>query len=127
MNRRRFAAVLFLLVLAPAFFCRSVCAESSVYVHFFVVPESVKEGKNLTDELAKLREKLVSLAGGYTELGPSHGGSREPDGRVETQKSNFSFLVSAPKNITAELEEYIPQHFATKHPFILVWQATRNF
>jgi hypothetical protein len=126
MKRSKFAAVLLLSVLASAFFWRDACAETSVYVHFFVVPESVKEGKKLADELAELREKLVSLAGGYTELGPSKGGSKEPDGRLDTE-SNIAFIVSAPRNITADLEEYISRHFATKHPFILVWQAARNF
>ena len=119
-------ALFVLLVCGLMSNCPSGYAESRVYVHFFVVPAAVKSGKNLSEELTTLRQKLVSLAGGYTELGPSRGGSKGPNGEVETE-DNYSFLVAAPKNITAELKKYIPEHFATEHPFVLVWEAASSF
>lgn len=125
MRRKLSLAALFFCTFAIALGCKNVHAESSVYIHFFVVPAAVEEGKDLTEELSKLKQQLVSWAGGYTELGASKGGSREPDGKVETE-DNFSFIVSAPNNITTELEEYISQHFAAKRPFILVWQGKCN-
>ncbi|KMY68587.1 hypothetical protein AAU61_02820 [Desulfocarbo indianensis] len=98
-------------------------AETRVYVHFFVVPIPSQDGTK--DEMAALRRKLIELAGGYTELGMAQGGSQEEDGSLETSYS-MAFIVSASRNITADLEEYVPLHFPVQKPFILVWQAGLN-
>lgn len=122
MHRKLSLVALFFCAFAFGLLGKNVHAESSVYIHFFVVPAAAEEGKDLTTELSKLREQLVVWAGGYTELGASQGGSREPDGKVHSE-DNLSFIVSAPTDITIELGKYISQHFATKRPFILVWQG----
>jgi hypothetical protein len=99
-------------------------AESQVYIHYVVVPIPSQDG--ITDEIAAFRAKLIELAGGYTEMGLVNGGSRTDDGRIETSR-NFAYMVSASRNITADLEEYVPKHFPTSKPFVLVWTGTVNF
>ncbi|MFH2126842.1 MAG: hypothetical protein ABIK12_10015, partial [Pseudomonadota bacterium] len=93
-------------------------AESQVFIHYIVVPIPSQDGT--TDEIAAFRAKLIELAGGYTEMGLVNGGSRHDDGQIETAR-NFAYLVSASRNITADLEEYVPRHFPTSKPFVLVW------
>ena len=99
-------------------------AESQVYIHYIVVPIPSQDG--ITDEIAAFRAKLIELAGGYTEMGLVNGGSVVADGKVETSR-NFAYMVSASRNITADLEEYVPQHFPTSKPFVLVWTGSVNF
>jgi hypothetical protein len=99
-------------------------AESQVYIHYIVVPIPSQDG--LTDEIDAFRAKLIELAGGYTEMGLVNGGSVEADGKVGTAR-NFAYMVSASRNITAELEEYVPLHFPTSKPFVLVWTGSVNF
>ena len=99
-------------------------AESQVYIHYIVVPIPSQDG--ISDEIAGFRAKLIELAGGYTEMGLVNGGSQQDDGSIETAR-NFAYIVSASRNLTADLEEYVPQHFPTSKPFVLVWQGTVNF
>lgn len=121
--RRVFIPVLLALFLcfASAFTAR---AETKVYIHYIVVPIPSQDGLN--DEIAAFRAKLIELAGGYTEMGLVNGGSRNDDGSIESAR-NFAYMVSASRNITADLEEYVPKHFPTSKPFVLVWQGTVNF
>jgi hypothetical protein len=109
------------LLLASPF---TALAESQAYIHYIVVPIPSQDG--ITDEIAAFRAKLIELAGGYTEMGLVNGGSIDGDGRIETAR-NFAYMVSASRNLTADLEEYVPQHFPTTKPFILVWTGTVNF
>jgi hypothetical protein len=114
------------LLLAMAFClpgAMTALAESQVYVHFFVVPIPSQDGSS--DEIAALRLKLAELAGGYTELGLANGGALQSDGQVITRR-NIAYMVSASRDITADLEEYVPIHFPIEKPYILVWQATLN-
>ncbi len=99
-------------------------AESQVYIHYIVVPIPSQDG--ITDEIAAFRAKLIELAGGYTEMGLVNGGSLHDDGSIETAR-NFAYMVAASRNITADLEEYVPLHFPTSKPFVLVWTGTVNF
>ncbi len=99
-------------------------AESQVYIHYIVVPIPSQGGD--TDEIAAFRQKLLELAGGYTEMGMVNGGSIDADGKVETAR-NFAYMVSASRNLTADLEEYVPLHFPTSKPYVLVWPGTVNF
>lgn len=98
-------------------------AESQVYVHFFVVPIPSQDGGS--DQIAALRVKLAELAGGYTELGLANGGALQSNGQVATRR-NIAYMVSASRNISADLEEYVPLHFPIEKPYVLVWQATLN-
>lgn len=95
-----------------------------VHIHFFVVPTQAVDGVNHWEAMEKLKAKLVELAGGYTELGLSNGGSNS-SGSLE-QEYNFSFMVSASRDITADLEAFIPRYFATARPFILHWTGENN-
>ena len=101
-------------------------AESKVFVHFLVVPAKTKDGRDFNTAMADLKLKLARLAGGYTHLGPSEGGYLPSGGKLE-QKKNHSFIVSAPRNITKDLEDYIPQYFETTKPYVLVWEAVCNY
>lgn len=120
---RRF---LFALLLAAAFCLPGAVpaqAESQVYVHFFVVPIPSQDGTG--DEIAALRLKLAEMAGGYTELGLVNGGALQSGGQLSTRR-NMAYMVSASRDITADLEEYVPVHFPIEKPYVLVWQATLN-
>jgi len=101
-------------------------AQSSVHIHFFVVPSQPAAGVNYWDAMEALRAKLVELAGGYTELGPSNGGSEGSGGTIN-KEYNFSFLASAPRDITSDLEEFIPKYFDISLPFILHWTGDCSF
>jgi hypothetical protein len=118
--------LLFALLIAVAFCLPGAAtaqAESQVYVHFFVVPIPSQDGTS--DEIAALRIKLAELAGGYTELGLVDGGALQSGGQVVTRR-NIAYMVSASRDITADLEEYVPVHFPIEKPYVLVWQATLN-
>lgn len=123
MMRRAFIPMLLALSLCLASVLPAM-AESQVYIHFIVVPIPSQDGEK--DEIEALRNKLIELAGGYTELGLVNGGSIEADGKPGTAR-NFAYMVSASRNLTADLEEYVPLHFPTSKPFVLVWTGSVNF
>ena len=101
-------------------------AESKVFVHFLVVPSKTKDGQDINEALTKLRVKLAEIAGGYTDLGPTNGGYLPSAGKLR-QSNNYSFMVAAPRVVTAELDAYVSSHFDTTNPFVLVWEATSSY
>lgn len=101
-------------------------AGSSTYIHFIVVPVETKGGVMLDRALADFKTWLARQAGGYTHLGRTDGGSVRTGGAIATSQ-NHSFIVSAKWDLTALIEEYVPKHFDTDKPFVLVWQGTTNF
>ncbi|MGE4553497.1 MAG: hypothetical protein AB7D57_10310 [Desulfovibrionaceae bacterium] len=109
-------------------------AGEPVKVHLIVV-NGVVEGRDVQAELMKLKNLFMDKAGGFTELGPTAGGevtglSLGPQGvsaqgGVDKRGNNYTFLVSADRDMTAEFKAYIADRFK-KAPYILVWDAMRE-
>ncbi len=114
------------VVLLTMFWVVPVQAASEVFVHFVVVSSKTRDGGDIHKALDDLKRFLAERAGGYTHLGPTDGGYLPPGGTLR-KNTNYSFLVAAPRDITQEIEAYIPEHFDTEKPYILVWKAVTNY
>lgn len=101
-------------------------AASKVVVHFIVVPAKAQSGAMPGRVLADFRNWLAETAGGYTQLGPTNGGFLPPGGKLQIS-DNHSFIVSAPKNISAEIEAFAEKLFGGQKPYILTWPADSNY
>jgi hypothetical protein len=97
-------------------------AEDNAYVHFFVVPATAAEGRTFHEEIIGLKKMLLDRAGGYTELGPSHGGHLRDNGNIARQ-DNISFVVSSTEDLREELTAYIRSHFGEDQPYVLVMRG----
>jgi hypothetical protein len=100
-------------------------AQSEVMVHFMVVPAQPKDGMERNHAMAEFREKLAELAGGYTCLEVTDGGSISAAGQYRSEL-NYSFIVAAEKDMTGELEKLATEFFDADKPFILVWPGRMN-
>ena len=113
-------------VLLMVFLVVPAQAASEVFVHFVVVPSKTKDGGDIHKALDDLKLFFAEQAGGYTHLGPTDGGYLPPGGTL-SKSANYSFIVAAPRDISPEIEAYIPQHFDTEKPYILIWKAVSNY
>lgn len=95
-----------------------------VQVHLLVVSSHDRPAVDLQRALIELRARLVEMAGGYTELGPGLGGSRESGGQPEPI---HSFLVAASRDLTPELTALAERILHEPRPFILVWPAQTSY
>ena len=98
----------------------------TVMVHFLVVQgwiEGEKGGGDVEAALSALKARMIELAGGYTELGATKGGS-DSSGSVH-HEDNYSFLVAAKGDISAELHAAAMECF-NDEGFLLVWPAQRK-
>jgi len=125
MRRWAWALILFALVvlLGGAGPWSSTSDSTEVHVHFLVVPQGVSGGGDLYSALIGFKQEVAQLAGGYTELGTSSGGALEQGELV--QELNYSFLVSADSDISAELAALVSKWFGVGQPFVLHWIGTR--
>ncbi|TVM19461.1 hypothetical protein DPQ33_03635 [Oceanidesulfovibrio indonesiensis] len=96
--------------------------DDNAYVHFFVVPTTAAKGNTFHEEIISLKKMLIDRAGGFTELGPSHGGHLRADGNINRQ-DNISFVVAADEDLRDELVPYIHEHFGQEKPFVLVMRG----
>jgi hypothetical protein len=108
----------------------SACSNSEarrdrIYVHFLVAPATFSDGSSADKAVSELKDYLLTSAGGYTELLNSQGCWINPKGTVE-KENNFSFMVSAQKNMSAELKGYVSKHFGQQYPYVIVWKALSN-
>lgn len=94
------------------------------HIHFLVVPPTPAAGMNNLQALEGFRNALAELAGGYTEWSPSQGASRE-SGKLK-RETNFSYLVAADRDLTADLVKLIQKYFIAPHPFVLHWTGTAS-
>ena len=115
------------LALALAAVVQVPCAQaqSPSYVHFVVIEPTPAEGADLDVAMNGFKKELLALAGGYTIIGQTLGGSLQPDGTVH-QGANLSLLVAAQHDLTKELEALVPKYFKEDKPFVLVWQGSVN-
>jgi hypothetical protein len=126
MGRKSIFRIIFVVFAVSVILWGQAWAESRVFVHFLVVPSKAKDGQDINEALAKLRLKLAEIAGGYTDLGPTNGGYLPPGGKLR-QSNNYSFIVAAPRIVTADLDAYVCSHFDTREPYVLVWEASSNY
>ncbi len=96
--------------------------QENAYIHFFVAPVQARDGVTLHEELIALKKMLINTAGGYTELGASHGGSLQPNGHIARQ-DNISFVVAAREDLSEQIATFLSIHFQEKQPFILVMRG----
>ncbi len=124
---RRYSLLLASLGLFATLFvcCAPASAQDNARVHFIVVPPQTNDGSDLVVALNELKKTFIELAGGYTELGKTQGGSKDSGAGVN-ESANYSFIVAANKDLTKELEAYISEHFSGSRPFILTWAAACN-
>lgn len=94
-------------------------------VHFFVVPLVLPDGRDAAEKFPDLKRFLIKLAGGYTQLGAAEGGWLDPRGQVETER-NVTFMVAAPRDISAELVGHLKTAFKVREAFVLVYEAKRT-
>ncbi len=89
------------------------------FVHFTVVSKTMPDGSDSGPAVLKFKEEVIKLAGGFTELGPTRGGSLHPDG--VHQQDNLSFIIGADKDISKDLKKMTQRLFKGDGAFILVW------
>ncbi len=92
-----------------------------VVVHFVVLPENLPDGSSAESAFKTFQAEMIMLAGGFSELGPSQGGSLHPGGVVP--KDNRAYLVSAKKDICDDIKIVVQRIFKIKKVFILSWQG----
>ncbi len=109
------------LVLAVAFVATNATADDQkpFFVHFVVVNKTLPDGSDSGPAVLLFKAEVIKLAGGYTELGSSKGGSLE-NGVVEDQ-DNLSFIIGADKDISKELKAMTKRLFKDDGAFILSW------
>ncbi|MBI9078986.1 MAG: hypothetical protein JEY79_04505 [Pseudodesulfovibrio sp.] len=95
------------------------------FVHFVVLTNTMPDGTDSRPAIQLFKAEVLTLAGGFTELGPTLGGSLHPDG-VHDQ-SNVSFIIGADKDISKELKAMTQRLFKDDGAFILVWPGKVMF
>lgn len=96
----------------------------AAHIHFLVVPPAPASGLSDLQAVEGFRNALAQLSGGYTEWGPSQGASRE--GGKLRRETNFSYLVAADRDLTADLVKLIQKYFTAPRPFVLHWTGTAS-
>lgn len=92
------------------------------FIHMVVIPDTLADGSSTEDLIDTFQKGIISLAGGFTELGPSQGGELV-NGEVEYQ-DNVTFLVGAPTDISAELHKLSLKLFGEPGAFVMAWPGT---
>ncbi|WP_319466136.1 hypothetical protein [uncultured Pseudodesulfovibrio sp.] len=120
---KRLTLVVFCLFAMTVFFGTDCRAEDSkdTFIHFTVLPQKMPSGADSWPVVMEFKTKVMELAGGFTELGPSRGGSLHPDS--VHHEENLSFLIAADRDISADLKKLITSYFNKENAFILVWQG----
>lgn len=94
-------------------------AQQPFMIHYVVVPGVMPDGSDSSTAILEFKKEVVKLAGGYTELGQSHGGSIH-DGMVK-QQENVSFIIGAKKDISKKIKSLTKKLFKGNGAFILCW------
>ncbi len=89
------------------------------FVHFVVVAKTLPDGSDSAPAVVEFKKEILKLAGGFTELGSTHGGSLK-DGIVK-HRENLSFIIGAKKDISLELKALTKRLFQGDGAFILAW------
>ena len=112
-----------LIMLFSLFAVVSQAAEPvASFTHFVVVDSVLPDGANSAEAVRAFEKEVIKMAGGFTEIGASRGGSLVDD-TVEYQ-DNISFVIAADRDISNELKALTTKLFGGRGAFILVWPGT---
>lgn len=100
--------------------------QSPYYIHYLVVPTAMPDGTDASQAIETFKGEVLKLTTGFTQLGPSRGGSLADDGTVKHQ-DNMSYLIGADRDISQGLREAVMRLFRRDSAFILVWQGKAVF
>jgi len=112
------ALVIVVVAVSSALAASPAPAKRTAIVHYFVVPDSVS-----VERVKELNEFLTMTAGGFSAL-RSNGGILGNPGK-ELIDDNWSYLVAADRDMSAEIQDYLKQYCRMPKVFILVWKAGR--
>lgn len=87
--------------------------------YFFVVPQYLPDGKTTNRLQRRLERWLVAEAGGYTRIGPCHGGWT--NGKDLIEEDSVAYFLVGPVRMKPEIEQWIAQRFQQKATFVVAW------
>lgn len=90
-------------------------------VHFVVLDKELPDGSDAAPAVLKFEEDVLKLAGGFTEIGTTYGGSLR-DGVVKRQ-DNFSFIIGAKEDVSLELNKIVKKLYQGEGAFIMSWEG----
>ena len=112
-----------LIMLFSLFAAGAQAAETApCFTHFVVVDSVLPDGTDSAEAIRAFEKEVITMAGGFTELGVSRGGSLV-NGEVEYQQ-NISFVIAADRDISKELKTLSIKLFGGRGAFVLVWPGT---
>lgn len=123
MSRLAFLAISLTLLcsLATAPVAWSASSQKT-FVHMVVVGVNPVSDTAAQDKLSQIEKGFLRLAGGFTRMGWTQGGSNEP-GQPPSQ-TNVTYMVSAKRKMASEISMAV-EMVAGERPFILVWPGER--
>jgi len=118
---KRLIPILLCLCLVMAFAATDSHADDQqpFFVHFVVISKTMPNGLDFDAAVLSFKEEVIKLAGGYTDLGPTRGGSLNA-GNVK-HRDNLSFIIGAKKDVSVELKKMTKRLFGGDGAFILAW------
>lgn len=119
MKRSIFLFACLCLALTVAVTVHSSDEQKPFVVHMVVLDKVLPDGSDAAPAVLKFEEEVLKLAGGFTELGTTYGGSYR-DNMVKRQ-DGFTFIIGAEKDITMELNEAVKRLYQGEGAFILSW------
>ena len=120
--KRLIPAFLCLVLILGVFAVRAEAGDPQpFFIHFVVLPAASDDDPRVLE----FKKMALALAGGFTELGATSGGSMHKDG--VHQEDNLSFIVGAEKDITKDLKMLTKSLFGGKGAFIMSWPGKVMF
>lgn len=122
MKIKRFMPLFFIVIFSLFALTAQAADTVPCFTHFVVVDSILPDGSESAEAVRAFEKEVIKMAGGFTELGMSRGGSIV-NGAVEHQK-NISFVIAADQDISKELKALSIELFGGRGAFVLVWPGT---
>ncbi|QGY41636.1 hypothetical protein GM415_16410 [Pseudodesulfovibrio cashew] len=116
---KRFLPFIFCLCLVLAAGAAQAGEQEPFVVHFVVIGKVLPDGSDSAPLMDEFKLEVLKLAGGFTELGPTRGGSLHDN--VVRSEENVSFIIGAKKDISVELKALTDRLFKDGGAFIMSW------
>lgn len=113
--KRFISAILCLIVCVVLHAGNASAADQEPFVVHFVVISTTEDDPRLRE----FKKVAITMAGGYTELGATSGGSM--DGGAVKQRDNVSFIIGSKNDISKELKLLTKSLFGGDGAFVLSW------